>query len=448
MANTEAELKQNLKELIESIVDGNDYTVQTADNAIRALSALKDLKRVPVNASPSTNVDQSPIPSHFRCPLSGHLMTDPVILIVGQTFDRPLIQRWLNDIRGVYPQSHVVLNRSILAPNTLLLSMISEWCKDNGIDMPKPVSEVHDEQLTEALIHRLHSLLLKLSLSLPEQKEAAKELRQLAKRMSVRALFGTTQMINILLRPLSSEAPTDPELQDDLVAVILNLSILDSNKRLLAENENVIAFLIDSLKSGAIETRSNAAAALSSMSSLDSNKHIIGRSGAIKYLVDLLEEGDPLAMREAGTALFKLWFVRENIARTVREGAVQIMLGKLVDHILVDELLTMLTLLATHSKAVEALVNHGGVRFLLDILKEDTAERTKENAAVILQLICYHNREKREEIKEEELANGTISKVVQNGSARARRKANSILNLLCINPNPSPNPDPNPNPNP
>ncbi|WVY98947.1 hypothetical protein V8G54_031098 [Vigna mungo] len=444
MANTEAELKQNLKELIESIVDGDDYTVHTADNAIRALSALKDLKRP---ASPLPNVDQSPIPPHFRCPLSGHFMTDPVILIVGQTFDRPLIQRWLNDIRGVYPQSHV-LNRCLLAPNTLLQGMISEWCKDNGIDLPKPVSDVHDEQLTEAHIHRLHSMLLKLSLSVSEQKEAAKELRQLAKGMSVRALFGTTQMINILLRPLSSEAPTDPELQDDLVAVILNLSELDSNKRLLAENEKVIAFLIDSLKSGAIETRSNAAATLSSMSSLDSNKDIIGRSGAIKYLVDLLEEGDPLAMREAGSALFKLWFARENIARTVREGAVQIILGKLVDHILVDELLTMLALLATHSRAVEALVNHGGVRLLLDILRESTTERIKENAAVVLQLICYHNREKREEIKEEELANGTISNVVQNGSTRARRKAISILNLLCINPNPNPNPNPDPNPNP
>lgn len=75
MANTEAELKQKLKELIESIVDGDDYTVQTADNAIRALSALKVLKR-----------PASPVPPHFRCPLSGHLMTDPVILATGQVF--------------------------------------------------------------------------------------------------------------------------------------------------------------------------------------------------------------------------------------------------------------------------------------------------------------------------------------------------------------------------
>ncbi|XP_014510831.1 U-box domain-containing protein 9-like [Vigna radiata var. radiata] len=448
MANTEEELKQNLKELIESIVDGDDYTVQTADNAIRALSALKVLKR-----------PASPVPPHFRCPLSGHLMTDPVILATGQTFDRPLIQRWLNDILRLYPESHVVLNRCLLSPNVLLQGMISEWCKDKGIYLPKPVFNVHDEQLTEALRHRLHPLLFKLSLSVSEQKEAAKELRQLAKTMSVRALFGTRQMIQLLLRPLSSEAPLDPELQYDLIAAILNLSILDSNKRLLAENEKLIAFLIDSLKSGAVQTRSIAAAALSSMSSLDSNKQIIGRSGAIKYLVDLLEEGDPLAMIDAGSALFRLCCARENIVRTVREGVVQIILGKLVNHILVDdlvdELVSILALLATHTIAVEALVNHGGVRFLLDILRKTTVERVKENAAVILHLICYHNREKREEIKEEELANRTISNVVQNGSETARRKAKSILDCLRIgkptsqnNPNPNPNPDPNPNPNP
>jgi len=351
-----------------------------------------------------------------------------------QTFDRPVIQRWLNEINGANPCTQLVLSHCILTPNFMLQGMISEWCRENGVNLPNPVFDMYNEPLTEAHRHRLRSLLFKLSLSLPEQKAAAKELRELAKRMSaVRTVLGSTQMIKLLMHPLSSgTAPPDPELQDDLIGTFVNLAIHDTNKKLLAENEKVVSFLIDSLKSGQVQTRSNAAAAFASMASLDSNKHIIGRAGAIKYLVDLLEEGDPSAMKDAESALFKLCFVRENIGRTVREGAVQIILGKIVDRILVDEMLSLLALLATHTNAVAALVDHGGVRLLLDILRDTTVESVKENGAVILHLICYHDKEKRVEIKEEEVANGTFSKIVQNGSSRARRKANSILHCLGI----------------
>ncbi|CAJ1976308.1 unnamed protein product [Sphenostylis stenocarpa] len=429
--NEVSALKQKLQDLVKSIVDNDDYPVQAANEAIHALSTLKDLK---CTTPLSTNLDDSGVPSHYRCPLSNHLMSDPVILTSGQTFDRPFIQNWLNRVHGMCPQTHQVLSHVILTPNFLLQSMISNWCKLSGVDIPKPVFDIHDEQVTEAHRHRLRSLLFKLSLSVSEQKEAAKELRQLAKQMSgIRSLFGNLQMIQLLIRPLSSgTASVDTDLQEDLISTLLNLTINDVNKRVFIENESVITVLIDSLKCGTVETRSNAAAAFSSLSSLDSNKHIIGKSGAIKPLVNLLEEGDPLAMKDAGSALFKLCFARENIARTVREGVVQVILGKIVDHVLVDELLSLLALLATHAKAVEELVSHGGVRFLLDILRDNTEERIQENIAVILHLVCCHDKEKREEIKEEEMVHSTLSKLEHNGSSRAKRKASSILQCLGI----------------
>ncbi|CAJ1976307.1 unnamed protein product [Sphenostylis stenocarpa] len=429
--NEVSALKQKLQDLVKSIVDNDDYPVQAANEAIHALSTLKDLKCI---AALSTNLDDKRFPSHFRCPLSNRLMTDPVILTTEQTFDRPFIQKWLDQVHGMCPMTHQVLSHAILTPNFSLQSMISNWCKMSGVDIPKSIFDIHDEQVTEAHRHRLLSLLVKLSLSVSEQKEAAKELRQLAEQMSgIRSLFGNSQMIELLTRPLSSgTASVDTDLQEDLIATLLNLTINDVNKRVFVENENVLTVLIDSLKSGTVETRSNAAAAFSSLSSLASNKPIIGKSGAIKYLVDLLEEGDPLAMKDAGSALFKLCFSRENIARTVREGAVQVILNKIVDHVLVDELLSLLALLGTHAKAVEELVSHGGVRFLLDILRENTGERTKENIAILLDLICHKYQEKREEIKEEEMAHGTFSELAQNGSPWAKRKASSILYCLGI----------------
>ncbi|KAG4908480.1 hypothetical protein AAZX31_20G206800 [Glycine max] len=428
-------LKDKLRESVKIIVESDDYTVDAADEAMDALSALKDLK---CTTSLSRNLDDAAVPPHFRCPLSGNLMTDPVILASGQNFDRTFIQRWLNEVRRICPKTQQVLSHSILTPNCFLQNMISLWCKEHGVELPKPVWDIHGEKLAED--HRLHmrSLLYKLSLSVSEQKEAAKELRQLTKRIpTFRTLFGDSEVIQLMLRPLSpGTASVDPELHEDLITTLLNLSIHDNNKRVLAEDEKVISLLIESLKySGTVETRSNAAAAIFSMSAIDANRHIIGKSGVIKYLVDLLEEGHPPAMRDAASALFKLCYTHENKGRTVREGAVQVILGKIVDHVLVDELLALLALLSSHHMAVEALVNHGAVPFLLDILreKENTSEeRIKENCVVILCTICFNDREKRREIGEDEMVNGTLYELAQRGNSRAQRKARAILESLHV----------------
>lgn len=86
MANNEEQkhaLKDKLKELVNTIVEGDDFTVHAADEAITALSVLRDMK---CSASFSRKFDHLslPVPPQFRCPISGLIMTDPVILAIGQ----------------------------------------------------------------------------------------------------------------------------------------------------------------------------------------------------------------------------------------------------------------------------------------------------------------------------------------------------------------------------
>nr|KYP45274.1 U-box domain-containing protein 9 [Cajanus cajan] len=300
-----------------------------------------------------------------------------------QSFDRALIERWLNEVHRIFHETQQVLSHCILTPNCLLQGMICKWCKDHNVD------EIHDDRVTNAHRHRMRSLLYKLFLSLPEQKKSRK--RPLLFRM----LFADAEAIHLLLSPLSPGTPSvELELHEDLITTLLNLSIHDDNKRALAKNEKVVSLIVDSLKMGTVQTRSNATAEVFSMSSIYSNRHILGKSEAIKYLVDLLDEGHPLSMNDAASALFKLCLACENKARTVREGAVQVILGKIVDKVMVDELVSLLVLLAKHSKAVEALVSHGVVLYLLDIVKETTSERVKENCVGILCTVCCNHREK------------------------------------------------------
>jgi hypothetical protein len=349
-----------------------------------------------------------------------------------QTYDRPFIQRWLNEGHRTCPQTQQVLSHTVLTSNQLVREMISQWCKEHGVDVPKPVQNI-DEVVTDADRDYMNSLLDKMSRSLSDRKEAAKELRRLTKRMpSFRGLFGeSTNAIHQLLNPLSpGRADTHPDLQEDLITTVLNLSIHDNNKRLVAENPLVIPLLIESLKSGTIQTRTNAAAALFTLSALDTNKLIIGKSGAFKPLIDLLDEGHPLAMKDVASAIFNLCIVHENKGRAVHEGAVKVILKKIMDSILVDELLAILAILSGHQKAVEEMGELGALPCLLGIIRESTCERNKENCVAILYAICINDRTKWRELREEENANGTLYKLAQSGTSRAKRKANGILERL------------------
>lgn len=351
-----------------------------------------------------------------------------------QSFDRPLIQKWLNDGHQTCPRSEQVLSHMILIPNQLVREIISRWCKEHAVEIASAVKEIDGEIVTNVDRGYLQTLLEKLSsLSLTDQKVAAKEIRQLTKRSpSSRALFAEiTDGIPNLLKPLTVDgAGTHPELQEDLITTVLNLSINENNKKLIAECPMVIPLLIESLRSGNIETRRNAAAAIFTLSALDSNKSMIGELGALKPLIELLEYGNPLAMKDAASAIFSLCIILENKTRAVSEGAVRVIMQKISEHVLIDELLATLALLCSHQKAIEEMGELGAVPCLLGILRENTSERNKENCIVILYTVCYSDRTKLREIRNEEDANGTISQLAQSGTSRAKRKAMGILERI------------------
>nr|DAD46586.1 TPA_asm: hypothetical protein HUJ06_016523 [Nelumbo nucifera] len=351
-----------------------------------------------------------------------------------QTYDRPFIEKWLKEGNRTCPQTQQVLSQTVLTPNLLVRDMISQWCKNQGIELPDSFRDAQEEGITQSDREYFESLLEGiLSGSVSEQTKAAKQLRQLTKRMpSFRALFGESlDAIPQLLVPLTpGQASLHPDLQEDVITTVLNLSIHDSNKKLVAETPEVIPLLMESLTSGTIETRSNAAAALFTLSALDSNKALIGKSGALKPLINLLDEGHPLAMKDVASAIFNLCIMHENKARAVNDGAVKVILKKIKNHILVDELLAILAMLSSHQKAVDEMGDLGAVQCLLSIIRESSCGRNKENCVAILYSICINDRTKCKEIRAEESAHGTISQLAKNGTSRAKRKANGILERL------------------
>ncbi|KAL2932726.1 U-box domain-containing protein 9 [Bienertia sinuspersici] len=463
------ELKKELRLLMKAILDeeenhinsnnhnnSNDFVsnsnsssssfVDTIDKAKELLSALKDVK---LKRTTSLRLDDGTFscPPEFLCPLSKQLMRDPVIISTGQTYDRPFIQKWLKAGHRVCPITQQVLSHSLLTPNYLVREMITQWCETRGIETPDSVGYINEEGATEDDRDYFSSLIDKMSKSINEQKAAAKELRLLTKRMpSFRALFGeSTEAIPRLLKPLTQRRGSSfssmsnsisiskdchPDLQEDLITTLLNISIHDSNKKLVAETPMVITLLIDSLRCGTPETRSNSAAALFTLSAVDSNKVLIGKSGALRPLIDLLDEGHAMAVKDAASAIFNLCIVQENKARAVREGAVGVILKKIKNEVHVDELLAILAMLSTHQRAVDDLADLGAVPCLLNVMRESSCVRSKENCVAILYTICVNDRSKLREVREEESAYGTLSQVAQDGTSRGKRKASGILERL------------------
>ncbi|WOL06377.1 U-box domain-containing protein 4 isoform X2 [Canna indica] len=78
------------------------------------------------------------IPADFCCPLSLELMSDPVIVASGQTYERAFIRKWLDQGFNVCPRTRQTLGHSNLIPNYTVKALIANWCESNNIKLPDP----------------------------------------------------------------------------------------------------------------------------------------------------------------------------------------------------------------------------------------------------------------------------------------------------------------------
>eukprot|EP01018_Ginkgo_biloba_P030339 Gb_38670 [translate_table: standard] len=79
-----------------------------------------------------------PIPADFRCPLSLELMSDPVIVASGQTYERAYIQQWLDQGMNTCPKTRQTLSHTNLIPNYTVKALIANWCESNNVSLPEP----------------------------------------------------------------------------------------------------------------------------------------------------------------------------------------------------------------------------------------------------------------------------------------------------------------------
>lgn len=367
------------------------------------------------------------VPNEFLCPISLEIMTDPIIVASGQTYERESIQKWLQSNRNTCPKTRQTLGHLSLAPNFALRNLILQWCQKNNYELPKKNirAEAHISLNRQKEIHGLIKDLS--SFHSDVHRKAVMKIRILSKenpdnRLMIANCGGIPPLVQLLSYP-------DSNTQEHAVTALLNLSIEEANKTHIAR-AGAIPAVIGILQNGKVEAKENSAACLFSLSVLDENKVTIGSLNGIPPLVNLLENGTVRGKKDAATALFNLSLNQVNKARAIRAGIVRPLLQLLEDKTLdmVDEALSILLLLASHPEGRNPIGQLSFIETLVKIIQGGTPKNKECAIAVLLELGSHDSS-----LILAALQYGVyddLLEVSKTGTNRAQRKANFLLQLM------------------
>ncbi|XP_015886724.3 U-box domain-containing protein 8 [Ziziphus jujuba] len=357
-------------------------------------------------------------PDDFKCPISLEIMSDPVILSSGHTFDRVSIQRWLDAGHRTCPITKLPLpDHPSLIPNHALRSLISNYAL---VSPPK----LQQQPEPQALISTLTSP----SSSLDSKLNSLDQLTRLSKRDSAfRSKLTESGAVSAVLKCIGSD---DPGLQEKALSLLLNLSLDDDNKVGLVA-EGAIGRIIGALQGGSSNCRALAATMLTSLAVVEVNKATIGAYPyAIRTLVSLLSDGKGREKKEAATALYAICSFPDNRRRAVQCGAVPILM-RIADSGL-ERAVEVLGLLAKCKEGREEMERFEGcVRILVRILKNGSS-RGIQYALLTLNSLCCFSEEMCGEARKEGILEICMG-LLDDDYEKIWRNASNLIQVLSGN---------------
>ncbi|XP_076952577.1 U-box domain-containing protein 4-like isoform X2 [Bidens hawaiensis] len=469
---------ETLKENAEQLEHIND--VENIEQIINLVTFMHDCF---VETKQSTKQSQGcntvPVPPDFCCPLSLELMTDPVIVASGQTYERGYIRKWIDLGLRVCPKTMQTLVHINLIPNYTVKALIASWCDLNNVEnLSGPHHEEYSleererharscsEDSVPGVSENGHEVSVDSVPPLAKEK-AAKEKESLAgggveqepnpsEYSPGLRTQSRTRIWNRPFQPSQRFGPriglvSEPEVETQVEQLVddLTSTSLETVKnatlelRLLTRNDKdirnviakcgAIALLIELLHSPDTNIQENAVTTLLNLSINDVNKTIIGNSNSLGPLIHVLETGSSEARENSAATLFSLSLTEENKIKIGRAGAI----GPLVKLLAngtprgKKDAATALFNLSTFHENKACIVNEGAVKFFVELMDPTTGLFDKA-VAVLSNLATIP--EGRAKIGQE----GGIPmlvEVVELGSARGKENAAAALLQLCTNSN-------------
>ncbi|XAR50134.1 Ubiquitin--protein ligase [Bertholletia excelsa] len=318
------------------------------------------------SSSSSSKLEKDP-PKEFVCPISGSLMSDPVVVSLGQTFERTSAQvcRDLGFAPAMPDGSKP--DFSAVIPNLALKSTILKWCKSSGTEPPQAPDyssveskirttmanlrkeeddskiKVSERELLKAVAEKPPVL---YSHATTELNHRANHFYSSSSEESVIANVTATPLLPFATRPMcyssSSSTSTSSDIagdetlplspnstseDDQFVVKLKSPDVFEQEQGLIAlrkltrTNEEariplctprLLAALRPLLTSKYAAVQTNAVAALVNLSLEKPNKVKVVRSGIVPPLIDVLKGGSPESQEHAAGAIFSLALEDDN----------------------------------------------------------------------------------------------------------------------------------------
>ncbi|KAK6920766.1 U-box domain [Dillenia turbinata] len=387
----------------------------------------------PTSSSPNNETKQQP-QKEFLCPISGTLMSDPVIVSSGQTFERLCVQVCKDLDSNPTLQDGSKPDFSTIIPNLALKSTILTWCSTHGIPNPSPPDYLTVEKIVRALIASSPSLeetSSKIGVSerellerIPEKPQvifshAATELGHRVNHFSSGSSSEESVIANIPQTPVhlfttrpscysssaSSSSSSSLEIVNDETLTsaqnpnsnseegeiwvklksldlfmqeegVIELRKITRNReetRVSLCTPRILSAVRSLILSRYVKVQSNAVAAVVNLSLEKSNKVKIVRSGMVPPLIDALKGGFPETQDHASGALFSLALEDDNKTAIGVLGALPPLLHALrseSERTRHDSALALYHLTLVHSNRVK-LVKLNAVPSLLTLTKSN-----------------------------------------------------------------------------
>lgn len=384
----------------------------------------------------------------FRCPITLEIMSDPVTISTGHTYDRISILKWFNAGNPTCPKTGKKVTSTELVPNLSMKKLIQQYCSENGI--PFPTGSVRrSKDSTKTTTVNSGSLAAEMAMNLlanflvgklvngrsSEQNKAAYEIRLITKTSIFnRSCLVESGVIPPLLNLLFS---SNSFIQENAIAALLNLSKFSTSKRVIVENGGLIT-IVSVLKDGLkMEARQHAAGALFYLASVEDYRIMIGEiPDAIPALLELIRDGADRGKKNALVTLFGLLVYHGNHGKVLEAGLVPLLVDQfrfLEREELITDALAVLANLADKPDGTAAILSTGGsfLPMILEILGSSNSGMVKEHCASLLLSLCTHGRSEVVPIlvKNTSLM-GILYSQLTDGTSRAGKKAGSLIKIL------------------
>lgn len=382
-------------------------------------------------------------PEDFRCPISLELMTDPVTVSTGQTYDRASIQKWLKSGNLLCPKTGGKLQSTELVPNSTLLKLIQQFCFDNGISLAKSRKKNRDISRTilpgnpaaaEAIKFLAEFLASRLYFGSDQQKtKAAYEIRLLAKsNIFNRSVLIEAAAIPALLQMLSTN---DPSMQENSISALLKLSKHSNGKKVIMENGG-LNLILSVLKNGLrLESKQMAAAIIFYASSPREYRKLIGENPEVfPALVELIEYGTSCGKKNAIVAIFGLLLSHRNHESALGAGTVPALVNLLASSDKAElntDALAVLATLADRTEGSFAILEASALPVILNQLQNTTSRAGKEYCVSILLLLCMNNgAEVIAALIREQTLMPLLYSLLTEGTSQTKKRTRSLIKIL------------------